>query len=105
MLPTLPQEIIDKILLLSDVRCSIAVGNEHVKQQLLPKLHLPKRWQSQETEIVQWLVKYNISGRLQAEQEERLRKMYENYSFTLPMSFTEFKKCWDEAARDFGLVL
>ena len=59
----LPQEILDQILLYADVRIAIALRNEYVKAILLPRLHLPLRWQSTDPQIREWLVKYNIRGR------------------------------------------
>ena len=57
-----PNEIINHILMYADVRVAVALGNEHVKKKLLPRLSLPKLWRSLDPEALAWLRKYNIQG-------------------------------------------
>ncbi len=58
----LPKEIIDKVLLYSDVRIAIQLGNEHVKRKLLCRLSLRRLWKSKDPAAIAWLKKYDVGG-------------------------------------------
>jgi hypothetical protein len=60
--PRLPPEVIRHILELSEPRAAIALADDGVKKRVLPKLSLPRRWRSQDVEIITWLLRYQVGG-------------------------------------------
>ena len=66
MHPELPQEIIDKILLKSDVRLAICFDNEYVKQQLLPHFRIPWSFKRRnEGKFKEWIKRYRVGSALE----------------------------------------
>jgi hypothetical protein len=59
---SLPQDVIDKILLYCPVSTSISIGNEYTKSIILKHTYLRKRWYSNNMKIIKWLHKYRVKG-------------------------------------------
>ena len=66
--PDLPQEILDRILLLCDVHVAIGLNNDYVKRKLLPWYRARKPKDTEDTSIIalfdKWVEEYQVGSKI-----------------------------------------
>ncbi len=83
-----PQEILDRILLLCDVRVAIALRNEHVKRKLLPWVRIHNR-KDQCPKRLEWIENYSVGSKAQLSFFRTVYRRHTNFAMeSMEQTFT-----------------